>query len=96
MRHDIWAGGRGKPGVAGWRLKPARKGSEQRSASQGKAFPYTKKNASSMSLRFLKGDAGTKSGMTCLAISAQPCGLRRSFRGTGRRSSDPCRLPFSC
>ena len=42
MRHDIWAGGRGKPGVAGWRLKPARKGSEQRSASQGKAFPFIK------------------------------------------------------
>ena len=52
MRHDIWAGGRGKPGVAGWRLKPARKGSEQRSASQGKAFPYTKKTQAHLSLRF--------------------------------------------
>ena len=27
-------------GVAGWRLKPARKGSEQRSASEGNAFPF--------------------------------------------------------
>ena len=29
-----------KPSVAGWRLKPARKGSEQQGASEGKAFPY--------------------------------------------------------
>jgi hypothetical protein len=28
-----------KPGVADWRLKPARRGGEQRSANQGKAFP---------------------------------------------------------
>ena len=28
------------PGVAGWRLKPARKGSEQQGASEGKAFPF--------------------------------------------------------
>jgi hypothetical protein len=32
-----------KPGVAGWRLKPARRGSEQQGVSEGKAFPSIKK-----------------------------------------------------
>jgi len=40
-----WAGGWGESGVAGWRLKPARKGGSQRSANQGKAFPFYKKTS---------------------------------------------------
>ena len=35
-----WAGD--SLGVAGWRLKPARKGSEQQGASEGKTFPLKK------------------------------------------------------